>query len=173
VLRITLLAAGFVIGDTLPVLTLSFHTCCTSPVRISHVQQSVVLVPCCVCLYTKGLLNPKAQSYDLSWQMTSFAGPNGVCVREVSRQSGADIKSWTDKHRASLDNKHRPCRNFLVQVGTIILQHLLQHFLTPHLSLLQCYLTVTIAAQHAKQTLILLSLSTTVELLLLHWRCSY
>ncbi|KAL0055988.1 hypothetical protein WJX82_006439 [Trebouxia sp. C0006] len=42
-------------------------------------------------------------------------GPNGVCVREVSRQSGADIKSWTDKHRASLDNKHRPCRNFLVQ----------------------------------------------------------
>ncbi len=91
----------------------------------------------------------KHRLYDLSWQLISFAGPNGVCVREVSRQSGADIKSWTDKHKASLDNKHRPCRNFLVQVGTNFLQQLLRHLLTPQLLLLRCCLTVTIAAQQA------------------------
>ncbi len=123
----------------------------------------------CVLVIQRACLTQKHRLHDLNWQLLLYAGPNGVCVREVSRQSGADIKSWTDKHKASLDNKHRPCRNFLVQVGMHQSSRLL---LTPQLLLLQYCLTMTmtIAAQHAKQAVRLLLLSTTVGSLLLHWR---
>ncbi len=124
----------------------------------------------CVLVIQRACSTQKHRLHDLNWQLMSFAGPNGVCVREVSRQSGADIKSWTDKHKASLDNKHRPCRNFLVQVGANFLQQSSRLLLTPQLLLLQYCLTMTIGAQHAKQAVRLLLLSTTVGSLLLHWR---
>ena len=89
----------------------------------------------CVLVIQRACSTQKHRLHDLSWQLLPFAGPNGVCVREGSRQSGADIKSWTDKHKASLDNKHRPCRNFLVQVKTNLLQQSSRHLLTPQLLL--------------------------------------
>ena len=116
----------------------------------------------CVLVIQRACSTQKHRLHDLSWQLLPFAGPNGVCVREVSRQSGADIKSWTDKHKASLDNKHRPCRSFLVQVKTNLLQQSSRHLLTPQLLLPLFARTMTTGAQHAKQALRLLSLSTTV-----------
>ena len=61
VLRITLLAAGFVIGDTLHPLTLSFHTWYTSLVHVSYVQCSVYLYHVLCACDTKSLLDPEAQ----------------------------------------------------------------------------------------------------------------
>ena len=47
---------------------------------------------------------------------TSFvAGPSGASVREISKQTGADIKSWTEKP----DHKRlssRPTRTFVIEV---------------------------------------------------------
>ena len=43
------------------------------------------------------------------------AGPSGTSVREISKQTGADIKSWTEKP----DNKtasSRPTRSFVIEV---------------------------------------------------------
>ena len=61
VLRITLLAAGFVIGDTLHPLTLSFHTWYTSLVLVSYVQCSMYLYHVLCACDTKSLLDPEAQ----------------------------------------------------------------------------------------------------------------
>ncbi len=119
------------------------------------VQKPIAYFTCCpdtmlcVLVIQRTCSTQKHRLHDLSWQLLLFAGPNGVCVREVSRQSGADIKSWTDKQKASLDNKHRPCRNFLVQVGTTFLQQSSRYLLTTQLSLLQGCLTVNIAAHQA------------------------
>jgi hypothetical protein len=45
-----------------------------------------------------------------------LAGPSGASVREVMRQTGADIKSWTEQgsHRSK-----RPARVFLISVSAL------------------------------------------------------
>lgn len=43
------------------------------------------------------------------------AGPSGTSVREISKQTGADIKSWTEKpDHKSLSS--RPTRSFVIEV---------------------------------------------------------
>lgn len=41
------------------------------------------------------------------------AGPSGFTVREIIRQTDADIKSWTDKCE---DDTTRPTRTFIIEV---------------------------------------------------------
>ncbi len=61
----------------------------------------------------------------LDWDMSSsvnghehisfVAGPSGASVREISKQTGADIKSWTEKpdHKS---HSSRPTRSFVIEV---------------------------------------------------------
>ena len=47
------------------------------------------------------------------------AGKDGCCVRDMMKQSGADIKSWTDKNPTQAkDGTCRPTRTFVVEVGS-------------------------------------------------------
>ena len=44
-----------------------------------------------------------------------YAGPSGTSVREISKQTGANIKSWTEKpDHKSLSS--RPTRSFVIEV---------------------------------------------------------
>ncbi len=77
-----------------------------------------------VCYYNMlpetGTLRVKLD-WDMSSSMngherTSFvAGPSGASVREISKQTGADIKSWTEKpdHKS---HSSRPTRSFVIEV---------------------------------------------------------
>ena len=50
------------------------------------------------------------------YQMTALhAGPNGASVREVCRQTGADIKSWTDQSKDEASRSPRPTRTFVIE----------------------------------------------------------
>lgn len=43
------------------------------------------------------------------------AGPSGTSVREISKQTGSDIKSWTEKpHNKTASS--RPTRSFVIEV---------------------------------------------------------
>ncbi len=41
------------------------------------------------------------------------AGPSGYTIREIIKQTGADVKSWTDKME---DDLTRPTRTFIIEV---------------------------------------------------------
>ena len=53
--------------------------------------------------------------HEWSWAYIIVAGPSGASVREISRQTGADIKSWTEKpdHKSQ---SSRPTRSFVIEV---------------------------------------------------------
>lgn len=44
-----------------------------------------------------------------------MAGPSGYTIREVIKETGADVKSWTDKVE---DDLTRPTRTFIIEVGS-------------------------------------------------------
>ena len=51
------------------------------------------------------------------------AGPNGASVREVCRQTGADIKSWTDQSRDEASRSPRPTRTFVIEAHPSLSSH--------------------------------------------------
>lgn len=44
-------------------------------------------------------------------------GPSGSSVREISKQTGADIKSWTEKAASAPGRLNRPVRSFVIEVS--------------------------------------------------------
>lgn len=44
-----------------------------------------------------------------------MAGPSGYTIREIIKETGADVKSWTDKVE---DDLTRPTRTFIIEVGS-------------------------------------------------------
>ena len=136
--RITLLAAGFVIGKyscpfKLQILINSTIICrpdssvgCTTCndfiIAFSAAELHKILwprsrsllhvvQPACASLIASRVICP-----GIALQCLCVGtGPSGTSVREISRQTGADIKSWTEKP----DNKSassRPTRSFVLEV---------------------------------------------------------
>ena len=85
-LHITLLAAGFVIGEA---HRLAGSTCSVNAFHAAYLLESGTLT--CRDLTAWSHLIRKTTQYAMA-----PAGPSGVSVREISRASGADIRSWND-----------------------------------------------------------------------------
>ena len=89
----TLLASGFLIGMLQHCSLLGLH-----------------------CWQTIGYKDMRFQSSHDRHGFGCAAGPSGFTVREIIRQTDADIKSWTDKCE---DDTTRPTRTFIIEVVSL------------------------------------------------------
>lgn len=53
-------------------------------------------------------------------EVSTCAGPSGSSVREISKQTGADIKSWTGKAASAPGKPNRPVRSFVIEVSCFL-----------------------------------------------------
>ena len=132
-MRITLLAAGFVIGERCQLI--ATHVDCWVPVarvwsRTSRRLQQHRLSsgPISGQAFTSVFNPPGPPRSRPSSIISALKNPHGIlttegkdgcCVRDMMKQSGADIKSWTDKAPTQAkDGTCRPTRTFVVEVGS-------------------------------------------------------
>ena len=132
-MRITLLAAGFVIGERCQLI--ATHVDCWVPVvslvffsqTSRRLQQQLLSSGPISDLAFTSVFNPPPplvpapaqSSVLLKTHILTTEGKDGCCVRDMMKQSGADIKSWTDKTPTQAkDGTCRPSRTFVVEVGS-------------------------------------------------------
>ena len=134
-MRITLLAAGFVIGERCQLIAMQVD-CLVQGWGVANMsqtsrrlqQQLLSSVPSSCPAFTD-VFKPAApprphpssviSALDYPHGILTTAGKDGCCVRDMMKQSGADIKSWTDKNPTQAkDGTCRPTRTFVVEVGS-------------------------------------------------------